>query len=148
MNATVKETLRKLIKKNGGHITPQIVLDEARRKTSPLHSHFTWDDNEAAQRWRLNEAAHLIRRVRVTVEVAPDVKVKVRAFMNVSAEEPESDEDDKPAPSRGVYVTMENAMNHHRDEVLSRALSELNAIKSRYAHLKELASVWEALSKV
>lgn len=145
---SIEDILRKLINQNGGQITPAIVLAEAKRKSSPLHTHFTWDDTQAAHQWRLEQAAHMIRKVRVTVEVSPEVTVRVRAFMNVAAPKQEDEDDDDCTPSTGVYVTVENAMKNHRDEILSRAMSELNALKNRYAHLKELAAVWEAVGKV
>lgn len=53
----------------GGRLTPEQVVEDARAEDSPLHSHFTWDDAEAAQKYRLNEARALIR---IRVEVRMD----------------------------------------------------------------------------
>lgn len=47
-------------------LTPQSVVDDARRKSSPLHDCFEWDDTEAAKEWRLQQARNLIRAIRIT----------------------------------------------------------------------------------
>ncbi len=141
---TVEQALRDLIKRNGGSITPAIVLQEAKKAKSPLHSHFNWDDSEAANQWRLSQAAELIRKVKVTLVVSPERTVRVRAFMNVV---PKRDSEDEEAPSSGVYVTVENAMKNHREEILASARSELNCVKNKYSHLQELSEVWEAIDK-
>jgi hypothetical protein len=144
---SVEEVLRDLIDRNDGSITPQIVLQEAKKAKSALHSHFNWDDGEAANQWRLSQAAELIRKVKVTVVFSPERTVRVRAFMNVVPKRDADDEGETPATS-GVYVTIENAMKNHREEILTRAMSELNCVKGKYSHLKELVGVWEAIDKV
>ena len=50
---------------NGGRITPQQVVDDARDEESPLHDSFTWDDAEAADKQRLTEARLLLRTMYV-----------------------------------------------------------------------------------
>lgn len=54
------------IEKNG-RVTPEEVVEDARDPASPLHSHFEWDDAEAAHQHRLGQAALLISRVRLEV---------------------------------------------------------------------------------
>lgn len=49
-------------------LTPRIVLEAARDPANPLHAAFDWDDQEAAEKWRLHQARALIRSVRVVVE--------------------------------------------------------------------------------
>jgi hypothetical protein len=50
-----------------GRLTPEQVLEAAAAKTSALHPCFTWDDSEAAAKYRLEEARELIRSVRIEV---------------------------------------------------------------------------------
>lgn len=52
-----------------GRLTPAEVLDEARNPDSPLHDQFTWDDTEAAEKYRLGQASRLIVRLRINVTV-------------------------------------------------------------------------------
>ncbi len=61
---SLREHLQKIYDKQG-KLTPQIVLDEARRKNHPLHDRFPWDDHEAAELHRLSVAHDLIVSVRV-----------------------------------------------------------------------------------
>ena len=60
----VGEELERLRIEKGGLRPPEIV-DAARPKDSPLHPAFTWSDKQAAGKWRLYEARHLTRSVRV-----------------------------------------------------------------------------------
>lgn len=50
-------------------LTAENILDEAKKKKSPLHDFFDWDDSEAAGKWRLHQARLLIN---VVIEYNPD----------------------------------------------------------------------------
>ena len=63
-----------------GRLTPENVLNEAKKKDSPLNGHFTWDDTEAAARYRLIEARTLIRRVKIEV-IHRDMPLDVVRFV-------------------------------------------------------------------
>jgi hypothetical protein len=49
------------IRQRRGILTPRVVLEEATDPDSPLHHRFTWDDSDAAEKWRLHEASQLLR---------------------------------------------------------------------------------------
>jgi len=51
-----------------GSLTAKEVLDLARPKSSPIHSHFDWNDSEAAESWRLHQARMLIACVVVEID--------------------------------------------------------------------------------
>lgn len=61
----IEEELNRIAARNGGVIEPEKVVERARNPRSPLHSQFQWDDTEAAQQWRLEQARRLIRSVQV-----------------------------------------------------------------------------------
>jgi hypothetical protein len=63
-------------------LTPALVLAEARDPDSPLHPLFEWNNDEAAERWRLHQARELIRSVRVVYKPATgtDPARSVRAW--------------------------------------------------------------------
>lgn len=65
---SVRDVLESL--EQNGRLTPHDVLDEARHPDSPLHARFNWDDESAAESWRLEQARRLIRsvQVRITIE--------------------------------------------------------------------------------
>jgi hypothetical protein len=52
-----------------GRIAPRRVVDAARDPSHPLHDLFPWDDSIAAERYRLDIAARIIREVRIITEV-------------------------------------------------------------------------------
>lgn len=61
------------IRKEHEALTPEITVETARSKSSPLHGVFTWDDGKAAHEFRLIEARNLIRNIHVIVEEGPSV---------------------------------------------------------------------------
>lgn len=63
----IRERLQEIADSNGGLLTPEAVVDDARKKTSPLHSQFTWNQKQAAYQHWINQAQTLIARVRVEV---------------------------------------------------------------------------------
>jgi hypothetical protein len=79
--------LEKLAKLNGGRITPDAVVRDAKDIKSPLHDQFTWDDAEAAQQWRLEQARQLIRSVRVEIQTQTRTVSTVRYVRDPSAGE-------------------------------------------------------------
>ena len=61
----IKQRLEWLASK--GPLTPQAVVKDAQKDTSPLHGEFEWDDAKAGYRWRIRQARRLIASVRLTV---------------------------------------------------------------------------------
>jgi hypothetical protein len=78
--------LNRMAKKNGGKITPRMVVDAARDEDSPLHSYFEWDDAIAAEKYREMQARTLLRSVDLKVTKGT-VKFDVSAYIR----DPESD---------------------------------------------------------
>jgi hypothetical protein len=113
------------IEEAGGRITPKAVVDAARPEDSPLHSEFTWDDSVAGEKWRLQQARHLILRIRV-VTVHHQEQVRVPVYVR----------DPGRAPMEQGYqrVTVVSQDNDTRDQALlyevRRALSALERARN------------------
>jgi hypothetical protein len=60
------------------------VIKEAQDEGSILHSHFEWDDSEAAVQYRREQARTLIQRCRITV--LADEPTHVRAFVSLPSD--------------------------------------------------------------
>ena len=76
-----KKLLTQMAKRNGGILKVNDVLEEAKNVNSVLHQHFEWDDSEAAEHYRRQQARALIQRCRIQlVETEP---VKIRAFVSL-----------------------------------------------------------------
>lgn len=128
------ELLRKQLK---GEITPKDVVDDARHDNSPLHAYFEWDDGEAAELYRLQQARGLIRAV-VAVYVSDDKPaVRQRAYVHV------------PEGSTQHYREATHALSQKRTRtlVLQRAWGELQAWRKRYADLKEFSDLVETIDE-
>jgi hypothetical protein len=134
--------IEKVRLKKGGSIEAADVVAEAKKKTSPLHPEFEWDDKVAAHQHRLHRARVMMASVVVVREEAPDVesrqyevRVKTRAEADAAGE-----------PVR-VFQTTEQILEDpvQRDRFLARAFAELASFRSRYAGLSELAQVFTAI---
>jgi 1,4-alpha-glucan branching enzyme len=63
-----------------GRLTPERVVHDAKRPESPLHEHFLWDVQKAAEHFWLDQARDLIRAVKVVV-VINEVTVKAPYYV-------------------------------------------------------------------
>ena len=54
-----------------GLLHTDAVVEAARDPDSILHNHFTWDDSEAADKYRIEEARDLITSVKVSIRLGP-----------------------------------------------------------------------------
>jgi hypothetical protein len=124
-----------------GFITPEKVVEEAANEESPIHEYFKWDDEEAGNLFRINQARFLIRTVKLDIVRIGAGRKEIsfettRAFVS-------------PPTIRGdkSYVTLKVAMDDDelRDDLLERAKAELLALKGKYNQLFELSKVWDAI---
>jgi hypothetical protein len=123
----------------GGMINPARVVEWAREnETSALHGKFTWDDTEAAEKWRVDEARRLIR----VFVIAPvtDGQAPTRAFVSLTTER----------GADGGYRALASVLSDERmkAQLLADAMTELRAMRAKYARLTELAEVFAAAEKV
>jgi len=133
----VRREIRQLADE-GGNVSAFAVLEAARPDGSPLHDRFTWNDAEAAERYRFAQATALIRSCRLKVlEEAADGEVRqyllreYQAGRNVGRTVPP-----------GTYVAAESITDLERRILLSRMAREIAALRARYQALPEF---WAAL---
>jgi len=132
------EYLEKVRQRNGGDLTAELVVEAARDPKSPIHDQiFDCLDEEAAERYRLWQANSMIRCFRVTYAEAEDTPV--RGYVVVTRD-----------GRRGNYRATNEALRHesYRDNVLQQALAELQSFRRKYADLKELSVVLNAVEEV
>lgn len=123
-------------------LTPARVVEAAKPKSSPLHDGFEWNDKVAASEHRMQQARYLLRSIVIVRDDAPSTDdTPLRAFVTIT-------EDDADAKPHTVFCSLEAALSDpvKRQQVLARALKELNAWQRRYAALDEFASVIAAIS--
>ena len=129
------------IEKECGWVDPEEVVRSARAKRSPLHKFFTWDDSEAAQLRRLDEARHLVRSVEVRIVDLGRKKqtVLVRAFVNLRRGHGQHE------PYYSTVRVMKSA--DLRGALVAKALEEAAAWHRRYSHLSELAEIFNSIDR-
>lgn len=59
----------KALEDRSGRLTPEQVVDAARSPSSAIHECFEWDDSTAAEKYRVEQARDLLKRVKIEVEI-------------------------------------------------------------------------------
>lgn len=137
---TLQQSLEALAERNGGELTAAAVVDYARPKTSPIHDRFTWDNKVAGDKYRLLEAAMLIRSVRISFEDnAGEVAPPVRAFVNIRENPKEP----------GAYIPIQRALSCAETSaaMLESAKREADSFRRKYASLEQARRVVEAIGE-
>jgi len=130
--------LKRIAAENGGILQPEIVVQRARSRTSPLHSRFTWDDGKAAHEFRLWQARQLIS---VSVEMIEGISGPVDVFVSLSG--------DRKRDGGGYRVlTTVLTDSQLRQQMLIDAMNELSVFREKYSRLRELAEIFKSIRKV
>lgn len=137
---TAGKQFEKIIKREGA-LTKENVLETARPKNSVLHNCFEWDNDVAAEKYRLHQSGQMIRDiVKVCAAQTDSEPYKcVRAFINVS-------EPMRSAKCLAVETVFSD--EKYREIALRNALYELKKIKSTYENLVELSAVFIEVERV
>lgn len=118
------------VKAPEGQLTPQALVDAARKSNGSLYDMFEWDDADAARLHRLEQARGILQALVVTVKLGPKQEAKpMRAFVNVVKN------------GQQGYRALDAAMadKELREQVVQRAWTELTSWRQKYAEYQELA---------
>lgn len=120
-----------------GKSSPKDIVDASRPESAPLHPAFEWNDSVAAELYRQDQARCLIRQIVTIQEVENDEPIQARAYFKLDSEE-------------SIYEPTIVIMNDadKRQQLLDLAKRELKQFKIKYAVLKELAKVFEAIDEI
>jgi hypothetical protein len=123
--------IRELVERGGGLVTPQEVV-QAAKKDERLHGYFTWDDSAAANKWRIEEAKRLLR---FSVEVIGSSREPVRVFVSLSSERGE-----------GYRVVSEAVKDADLMRQMVRdALEDMENFRDKYRRVRDLSRVFSAM---
>jgi hypothetical protein len=132
----IGEALQKIAQLSGGELTPGAVVEAAKNRRHILHSHFEWDNVKAADAYRIDQARHLIRIIRVEDDAQDEAP---RAFMSVRSES-------------GVSYRSLGDVKKSSDfqiEVLRAAKRDLLAFRARYRGLQDVfPDIASAIEKI
>jgi hypothetical protein len=114
-----------------GSLTPEIVVEEAADPSHPLHTRFEWNDTEAARKYRISQAASLLR-VKYRQDVGDD-RTDMRAFWVTR---------DQNGRSLQVYEPMEEVILDpmQRQLMLLQMRRDWQTFKKRYQHMQEFVA--------
>lgn len=132
---TVGQMLEDMSSK-GIEVTPASVLDASRDESSPTHCEFEWDNDAAAEKYRLEQARQLIAHVRIIRDDEPEHEYKERGFVSI------------PGGNR-VYVPLQTALGkeEYKNHLLKQARGDCEVFLAKYRRLSELASVTDAMTE-
>lgn len=108
--------------------TPQNILEVAKNPNSELHKCFTWDDSEAAQKWRLHEARNIVCNLVISPKEDDKEKISVRVLYKTDS---------------GGYKPTQLIVRQQDEyrKLLECALAELRAFKRKYQNITELDEI-------
>lgn len=135
------------IKKNSSGDKQQLyaesVVQAAEPTRSILHDYFEWDDDKAAQEYRLEQARHLIRSIRITYDnpKAPEKDIEVKLFVNL-----DGGQTNTPEP----YIDVATALTEeqYRAQLLRNALRDAHRWANKYRALTELDTIFNAIEHI
>jgi len=137
------EQLDILKSKNHGQLTTQLVLEDAKNDYSPIHSYFTWQDEKAAEQYRIWEARKLINGIEVVdIIIKDDKEVEVvRPLMfNLKID------DDSAQQYYDSKMVLED--DDLRKRLLDQAMNEAGRWQEKYEKIVELAVIVGAIKKI
>ena len=135
--AEVAGKVMEQIEEKHGEVTKELFLEASRPEDSPTHNCFEWDDSVAAEKYRLNQAYHVILDLEITI--AEDTSGSLSpAYVNVIQ---------KTSKESAKYRSLEVAMSDDelRANVIANALREFEQTKQKYSHLVELTDIFKAI---
>ena len=119
--------------------TPQTLVNAARSRSSPLHKYFEWDDQKAAEKYRVTQARFYMSVIYVEYTTKQTGAVSFRAF--------------QPTYVNGLgkqwKPTLEIAATRQgMDELLDKARSELKTFREKYTVLRTYAKANHMLAAI
>lgn len=118
-----------------GVLTPELVVEESRSETAVLHSCFEWDDQKAANKYRVVQAHQILRTITARIPSNEGTEpVAVRAFVHID----------------GNYESVAKAIAvpDMYQSLLNDAMKEMESFRQKYRTIQELSSVILAMEKV
>lgn len=114
-----------------GHLSSELVVEEARPESAALHPAFEWDDSVAGERYRVHQASTLVRAV-VVVPPEKSEAPEHRAYVLTTVEQ-------EPRP---VYVDAAKVVNSPSmfADAISRLERKLNELQRSVEELQSLAA--------
>ena len=135
------DAINSIKEKHGGKVSPDAIVEAAKKKTHPLHKLFTWDDTEAAAKFRLAEAGSLLRSIEITYIELPE---QPRRAFEIMLRKRTGSRDVETLYGTAEEVAADPAA-HSR--LIAEAVTTLMAWRARFRYLQELSHLIEEIDK-
>lgn len=117
-------------------LTAENIVNASREELAPLHNEFEWDNDVAAEEWRKRQAQNMIGNLSIIIAETEDIPAEpVRAFFSTELHHYEN-----------IRVIMTDATK--KNDLLQKAIRELQSFKKKYATLSELSNVFTSIDEV
>lgn len=120
----------------GDNATPAQILEKAKDANTQLHLCFTWDNNQAAEKWRLFEARQIV--CNLVIKKTSDEN-DLEEVTNIRLFHKTDNSGYKP-----LTLILRNEEEY--EKLVRRCADELSAIKKKYSHLSEFEEIWELIN--
>ena len=121
-----------------GAITAKLLLDESRPVTAILHSCYEWNDEKAAEKYRLGQSKEILSNLTIVMvenDGTDTVIQPVRAYVSMNGRN-----------ETASYISTVKALSNKdaRNIVLENAKSELKSFVQKYNSLCDVAELLKA----
>ena len=129
------ERIEAIRRERGGWLSPHDVVEDARPPDSPLHPAFEWDDQRAAERYRVHQARTLLQRLVVVREDGGEVQ----AVVSLHRARDDWGWTHREASYTSIEVISQDA--DLTDELLDQAAGDIEAFVARYERFRDFLGV-------
>lgn len=112
-------------------LSPKTLLDASRDANAPLHDEFEWNDSEAAERYREQQAGGIIRNLYIVQAECSNAE-STRAFVNVHTEA-------KVGSYHNIKVVLDD--DAMREKLFAAAKRDMQSFIEKYKTLEALSGV-------
>jgi len=118
-------------------LTPEAIVKDARRESSPIHEFFEWDDAVAATKYRREQARYYLCNLRIEIAETHEI---VKAFHSIRINKPEEPEE---RSYKHIDLVADNTA--WLRQIIERAQRELVTWRGRYRQYSSMATGLEAV---
>jgi len=114
------------------------LLEKAKNKNHRLHNYFEWENDIAAEKYRVQQAGYMMRSVRVIIKTI-DGPREVPYVISIRSE----------IDNKRKYTTIARVLNNenYRAQAIKEAMKALNSWKNKYSMYKELTPIFQAIDE-
>jgi hypothetical protein len=138
----IGERLEVLAEENGGKVTYEVALNDAKFKRSPMYDLVEWDDEIASNKYRAWQVRQIMSHIEIVVPTNGDER-PIKAFHNVTVTNLED------GISERAYMPVMNVLSdaEYHQQIIEKALRELDGWRERYKEYQELKKIFKVIDE-